>query len=88
MSKSLFNIIWDRQQPSVEQVCERYGLQPHELDAQFGIIKIDEGNLYSILVDEDAVERVREQFSDDASIEGPFSNPPQELAGPFGPPTT
>ncbi len=86
MAKLLFNVTWEQGEPSIEQVCEKYRLEPQELDTEFGINQIDpEANLYSILVDEEAAERVREQFSYDTSgIEGPFSNPRIE---PFGPPT-
>jgi hypothetical protein len=53
---------------------------------EFGIISIDpEADLYCILVDKAAVERVQNlSVEKKEDIEGPFANPPIE---PFGPPT-
>jgi len=86
MAKLLFSITWEQGEPSVEQICEKYGFKPEELDLQFGIIEIDpQDNLYSILVDQDAAERVREQLGENIpDMEGPFSNARIE---PFGPPS-
>ena len=85
MQKLLFSIKWEDGQPSTEQICEKYGFEPQEIDSQYGIIEIDpEDNLFSILVDQEAAQRVREQLGDDdEGIDGPFSN---ARIAPFGPP--
>ncbi len=86
MAKLLFNVNWEEGKPSIEQICKKYGFKPDELDAEFGVIEIDpEDNLYSILVDQEAAQRVREQLGiDTPDLEGPFSN---ARIAPFGPPT-
>jgi hypothetical protein len=80
MAGLLFNITWEQGEPSIEDICRRYDLDPQELDSQFGIIKID--GVYCILVDEEAAERIGENFRDDPSIEGPFSNVGIDTFGP------
>jgi len=85
MAKLLFNVTWDQGKPTIEQVAARYGFDPTEIDAKFGVIEIDpEEHLYTILVDREAAERVRgERGPEGAEREGPFANPPVQ---PFGPP--
>lgn len=85
MDKMLFNITSKDRQPSIEEVCEKYGFHPDEIDKQFGIISIDpEADLYCILVDQAAADRVLNLDAEKkGDIEGPFSNPRIE---PFGPP--
>jgi hypothetical protein len=61
-------------------VRRKLGLRSGELDPSFGIVEIDpRKNLYTVLVDEKAAERVIGQ----PGVKGPHSNPPIE---PFGPP--
>jgi hypothetical protein len=86
LTKLLFNITWEEGEPTVENVSERFKFQPEELDLKFGIVEIDpEENLYSILVEEEAIKRLQEELGVDMpDIEGPFSNLP---IGPFGPPS-
>lgn len=77
MGKNLYTIEWKGEKPTREEVAERFGIDPGDLDEEFGVIEIDpERNLYSILVD-DAV--VPDETDD--QIKGPFSNPKIE---PFG----
>jgi hypothetical protein len=82
----LFSITWEQGDPSIEEICQEYGFKPQEIDAQFGIIEIDpEDHLYSILVDQEAALRVRNQLGEGVSdIEGPFAD---VRIAPFGPPT-
>jgi hypothetical protein len=86
MEKMLFNITIKDSKPSIEKVCETFGFRPNDIDMEFGIISIDpEADLYCILVDKAAVERVQNlSVEKKEDIEGPFANPPIE---PFGPPT-
>jgi len=84
MADVFFNITWKQGKPSIEEICERYGFKADEIDKEFGIIEIDpEANLYTILVEYKAAQRVMKEYGDDQSIEGPFTNPP---IAPFGPP--
>ncbi|GJL56100.1 MAG: hypothetical protein NPIRA02_32320 [Nitrospirales bacterium] len=85
MPKVLVTISWEKGVPTLKDVCKKYGLKLEEIDQEYGIIEIDpQDNLYSILVDHEAAQRINPQFTqDDTGIKGPFSNPPIE---PFGPP--
>lgn len=81
--KFLYTVRWPGEHPSIDQLCEKYGLRPEELDAEFGIIEIDpEEGLYSILIDSEAYSRISQETLPE-DMEGPFSNPP---IAPFGPP--
>lgn len=87
MSKVLYNVRWADGPPTIEQICEKYGFSPDEVDNQYGVIEIDpRDHLYSILVEDAAVARVEPDWAErgnDAGLEGPFSNP---MIEPFGPP--
>lgn len=72
--------------PSLEQVRDLLGLQPGEIDTQFGVIATDpEQGLYAVLIAAAARKRVESVLADrsHSSAEGIFSNPQIE---PFGPP--
>jgi hypothetical protein len=86
MGKVPFNVTWEKGTPSIAQICSKFGFEAQELDQHFGVVEIDpEDNLYTILVDQKAAERVREQLGEDTpDIEGPFSDVRIE---PFGPPS-
>ncbi len=85
MNKVFYNLTWKNGPPTLQEVCEKYGLRLDEVDAEFGVIAIDpEADLYTILVDETASWRIGGQGGSDAEgWQGPFSNPRIE---PFGPP--
>ncbi len=71
MSKILYSINWKGENPTLEQVAKKFGFDKKDLDEDFGVIEIDpQDNLYSILVEENAI--VPE---DEKDIKGPFSNP-------------
>jgi len=77
MAKMLYSITSQGPQPTLEQVCERFGLRGDEVDHDFGVVLIDpEDESYAILVEEAAVQRLRGQRPADArEITGPFANP-------------
>jgi hypothetical protein len=84
MSKLLYTITWDGDAPTIKQVSSRYGLNPDEIDQEFGVILIDPDiHRYSIMIEETAALRLQGQ-SQPNPIEGPYANPRIE---PFGPPT-
>lgn len=77
MSKMLYSINWTGSKPTLEQIANRFGFDKKDLDEDFGVVEIDpQDNLYSILVEENAVVPKEE-----GDIKGPFSNPRIE---PFG----
>lgn len=85
MPRLLFNVTWEQGQPSLEQVREKYGFGPEEIDQDFGVIEIDpQDHLYTVLVDQEAAQRVRKRMGK-GPLEGPYSNPRIEA---FGPPET
>ena len=84
MPNMLFNIRWEEGEPTVEKVCERYGLTAGDLDARFGVVEIDpDDHLYSILVKEEAAERLGAKVPETPDLEGPFED---ARIAPFGPP--
>jgi hypothetical protein len=84
MAKVMFSLIWEQGEPTIDEICERYGFQPDEIDDRFGVIEVDpQDRLYTILVDSDAAQRARGE-RETHPPEGPYANPPIQ---PFGPPT-
>jgi len=83
MTKMLINITWKEGEPTVDQIIEKYGIEPDEIDDDFGVIEIDpDENLYTLLIEQTAAERVRNNLGEDETdFEGPFSNARIE---PFG----
>lgn len=77
MAKLLYGIRWEGEPPTLEQVRERYGLAGDDVDAEFGVVATDpDEGLYSILVEESAVERLRgERTEAAAELQGPYANP-------------
>jgi hypothetical protein len=73
----LYSITWEGPEPTLEQVCERFGFGGDEVDHDFGVVATDpEEGSYAILVEEAAVQRVRGERTDEAKvITGPFANP-------------
>ena len=82
MSKVMFNVRWPEGHPTAEQVCQKYGLSPEDVDDQFGVIEVDPAeHVYTILVDEAAAARLDPDRAN-GRLEGPFSNPKIEPCGP------
>lgn len=85
MAKMLYNVTWKGEPPSLQEVCDKYGFRPEEVDAEFGVIAIDpDDNLYAIRVERGAALRTQGRESPvKDELQGPFSDP---LIEPFGPP--
>jgi len=82
MSKVMLTIRAPEGAPTVPEIVSRYGLQPGEIDEQFGVIGIDpKDHAYTILVEPSAAQKI--QPDKKWEISGPFSNPKIE---PFWPP--
>jgi hypothetical protein len=83
MSKLLFNVKWAGSKPSIEEIRQKYGFAPDDIDLDYGVIEIDpQDNLYTILVEEAALERISDEYNTKTDREeGFFSNPRIE---PFG----
>ena len=78
MSKILFNVKWDETgKPSIETVSQKYGFPAEDIDPQFGVVEIDpQDNLYTILVEEEAAQKVSGDYGNRLKPEeGAFSNP-------------
>lgn len=77
MAYVLMNIKWEGAPPSLDALMERYGLDPDDLDGEFGVVEIDpDDQLYAIRVDRDAAEKLSDEFGGSDDVEGPFSDPP------------
>lgn len=62
----------DPERASLEEVRRLLGLGEDEVDPRFGVVNIDPNeHLYTILVEQEAAERVRNA----APVRGVFSNP-------------
>jgi hypothetical protein len=73
MARMLLTVTWPGERPSLREVCEKYGLRPHEVDEDFGMIEIDpDAHLYTLRVDQDAAARVSEAYGDE--VDGPFGD--------------
>ena len=77
IQSSLFNVTWEEGTPSIDQIQQKYGFEPGEIDTKYGVIEIDpEDSLYTIKVDSQAAERVYKNSGRKFSAqEGSFSNP-------------
>lgn len=87
--KGMFQFRQAGSAPTLEQVARRFGFRSEELDADYGVVLVEEdsdGGLYVVLADLAAQERVgghlSEQDQQDPAV-GFFANPRVE---PFGPP--
>jgi hypothetical protein len=70
--------------PTIDEIVEKYKLAPNEVDADFGVVEVDErDHTYAILVDASAASKITPDVQ--WETEGPFSNPPIE---PMWPPKT
>jgi hypothetical protein len=80
MSKVMVTVKLDPEHASVDHARALLGIDDAAIDHDFGVIAVSpEQDLYTVLVDADAAERM----STGEGIAGPFSNPRIE---PFGPP--
>jgi hypothetical protein len=77
VAKMLYTIEWHDGQPTFDSLSEHYGFQREELDEAFGIVPVDpEANLYSVMLEEEAVERMQGERPREAeTLEGPYANP-------------
>jgi hypothetical protein len=72
MATVMITLRLEPEQASLEQVRRLLGLAEDEVDQRFGVVNINpRENLYTILVDERAAERVRHA----EPVRGVFSNP-------------
>lgn len=79
MSKVMVTLKLDPKHASLAKVRESLGIDSEEIDDDFGVIALQpEENLYAILVDQNAADRV----NGIEGVEGPFSNPRIESFGP------
>lgn len=82
MAKIMMTIRAPEGAPTVLDIVTRYGLQPGEIDEEFGVVEIDPADhAYTILVEPEAAQKI--QPNEKWEITGPFSNPKIE---PFWPP--
>ena len=72
MASVMVSLQLDPERASLEEVRRLLGLGEDEVDPRFGVVNIDPNeHLYTILVEPEAAERVR----DAAPVRGVFSNP-------------
>lgn len=77
MAKVMMTIHSPGDAPTLQEIVGKYGLEPDELDEQFGVVLIDpEKNDYTILVEQSAASKISPSKQWDVS--GPYSNPPIE----------
>jgi hypothetical protein len=79
MAKLMYTVKLDHAETSLDHVKRKLDLTDDEVDANFGVVNLDpRENLYAILVDDKAVQKLDET----EGAEGPFANPRIETAGP------
>ena len=72
MASVMVTLQLDPERASLEEVRRLLGLAPEEVDQRFGVVNINPGeHLYTILVDQQAAERIQ----DAEPVRGVFSNP-------------
>jgi hypothetical protein len=72
MASVMVSLQLDPERASLEEVRRLLGLREDEVDSRFGVVNIDPNeHLYTILVEQEAAERVRNA----APVRGVFSNP-------------
>jgi hypothetical protein len=81
MSKVMVTVAGAGDRCSLSEVKRRFDLADDEIDADFGVIEIDpDAHLYTVLVEEDAAQRLRDAGA--TGLSGPYSNP---VIGAYGP---
>lgn len=79
MSKVMVTLKLDPDQASLGAVRESLGIEAEEIDDDFGVIAVSpEDHLYTVLVEQEAANRVQGH----EQVEGQFSNPKIEPTGP------
>jgi hypothetical protein len=82
MAKLMITLKFKEAVPTIDELQARYGLTDDEIGKSFGIVEVDpEDGLYTILVEEAAVAKVKPDQEID--VKGHYSNP---RISPFGPP--
>lgn len=82
MAKVMMTIRAPDGAPTVQEIINRYGLKPGEIDDEYGVIEIDpDDHAYTILVEREAAQKI--QPGGNWEVSGPYSNPKIE---PFWPP--
>jgi hypothetical protein len=72
MANVMITLQLEPEQSSLEEVRRLLGLAEDEVDQRFGVVNINPSeHLYTILVDQEAAERVK----DAGPVRGVFSNP-------------
>ena len=72
MASVMMTLKLEPEQASLEEVRRLLGLAENEVDQRFGVVNINPSeHLYTILVDEEAAERVQHA----GPVRGVFSNP-------------
>jgi hypothetical protein len=72
MANVMITLQLEPEQASLEEVRRLLGLAEDEVDQRFGVVNINPSeHLYTILVDQEAAERVK----DAGPVRGVFSNP-------------
>jgi len=85
MPKVMMTIRWEGEAPTVAEIARHYGLQPGEIDDEFGVVALEPDRPgpqdYTFLVEQEVAARIAPEAGWD--VRGPYSNPKIE---PFGPP--
>lgn len=77
MAKIMMTIHAPQGSPTLQEIMQQYGIEPHEIDPQFGVVPIDpDTNDYTVLVEQSAAHKI--QPTQDWDTSGPYSNPPQD----------
>jgi hypothetical protein len=72
MSMVLMGIRWPGDRPSLEEVEQRYALDPERVDHRFGVVLVDrDQHLYSLRLDREEAAKLKR----DENIVGSFGDP-------------
>lgn len=74
MAKIMMTIHAPQGSPTLQEVIQRYAIEPDEIDSQFGVVPTDpDRNEYTILIEQSAANKVSP--NQDWDVSGPYSNP-------------